>query len=148
MLELPRNYRLTATRRMGNTMMVALLRLGLGPKHNYLLTTRGRKTGRLHTTPVTLVEEDGQRWLVAPSGVVGWVRNVRASGEATLGRGRRSERVRAEEVDAPLAAPVLKRYLQQEPIVRPFFDVEPDSDIADFAAEASRHPVFAVTPVG
>ena len=54
-------------------MMAGLLRLGLGPKSNYLLTTRGRKSGRRHTTPVSLVIDNGQRWLVAPYGAVGWV---------------------------------------------------------------------------
>ena len=134
---------MTATRRQGNRMMAGLVRLGVGPKPNHLLTTRGRKTGRLHTTPVSLVIDDGQRWLVAPYGTVGWVKNVRANGEATLRRGRRTVRVQADELDADVAAPVLRRYLQREKIVRPYFDVEPDAELMAFAAEASRHPVFA-----
>ncbi len=59
--------------RLVNRLMAGLLRLGLGPKRNHLLTTRGRKTGRPHTTPVSLVIEDGQRWLVASYGTVNWV---------------------------------------------------------------------------
>jgi len=51
----------------------------------------GRKSDQPHTVPVTLIEQDGQRWLVAPYGVVQWVRNIQAAGMATLTRGRRSE---------------------------------------------------------
>jgi deazaflavin-dependent oxidoreductase (nitroreductase family) len=139
------NYQATATTRFVNRMMTALLRLGLGPKRNRLLTTRGRKSGRLHTTPVSLVIDARQRWLVAPYGAVGWVRNVRANGEAHLRRGRRTERVRLHEADPHIAAPVLKRYLEQERIVRPYFDVAPDADLAEFTAEANRHPVFSIS---
>jgi hypothetical protein len=39
------DYRLTAPRRLLNLLMRALLRLGIAPPHNYLLTTRGRRTG-------------------------------------------------------------------------------------------------------
>lgn len=142
-----RTYRVTVIRRFGNRMMAGLLRLGLGPKSNYLLTTRGRKSGRRHTTPVSLVIDNGQRWLVAPYGAVGWVHNVRANGQATLRRGRLTEQVQAAEVDADVAAPVLRSYLQRERIVQPYFDVAPDAELADFAAEASRHPVFALTSI-
>ncbi|HEX6336082.1 MAG TPA: nitroreductase family deazaflavin-dependent oxidoreductase [Jiangellaceae bacterium] len=135
---------MTAARRFANRMMAGLLRVGIGPKRNFLLTTRGRKSGRLHTTPVSLVIDNGQRWLVAPYGAVGWVHNIRANGEATLHRGRSVERVRADEVDAEIAAPVLRRYLQRERIVRSYFDATPDGDLAAFRAEAGRHPVFAL----
>ena len=49
---------------MGNALATALARAGIGPF--WLLTTRGRKTGRPYTNPVTLVEQDGKSWLVAP----------------------------------------------------------------------------------
>jgi hypothetical protein len=81
---------------------------------------------------------------LAPYGEVGWVRNARAAGQVTLKRGRRSETVRIVELSAEDAAPVLKKYLAQVPIVRPFFDVTPKSNIQDFVAEASRHPVFRI----
>jgi deazaflavin-dependent oxidoreductase (nitroreductase family) len=82
-------YRLGTARRLGNAAITALLRLGLGPRHTYLLTVLGRKTGRPMTTPVTLVETGGRRWLVAPYGDVAWVRNTRAAGRVSLRRGRR-----------------------------------------------------------
>lgn len=42
-----------------------LIRAGLIPR-GHLLTTRGRKSGRLRTQPVAIVEHEGRRWLVSP----------------------------------------------------------------------------------
>jgi deazaflavin-dependent oxidoreductase (nitroreductase family) len=137
-----KTYPLGLLRRLANVVITAGLRAGVAPPRTYLLEVAGRRTGRRYTTPVTLVEEPHGRWLVAPYGEVGWVRNVRAAGRVTLHRGRRSEDLRAIEVDARAAAPVLRRYLQQVPITRPFFDVTPDSPLDAFTSEAPRHPVF------
>jgi deazaflavin-dependent oxidoreductase (nitroreductase family) len=135
-------YRLTARRRVANWLMRGLLRWGLAPRHTYLLTVRGRRSGRSHTTPVTLVEEGHERWLVAPYGDVGWVRNARAAGAVTLTRGLQVEAVAIRELGPVEAAPVLKRYITTVPITRPFFDVTPESDLGEFETEAPRHPVF------
>ncbi|HEY6380463.1 MAG TPA: nitroreductase family deazaflavin-dependent oxidoreductase [Pseudolabrys sp.] len=121
-----------------------MLQVGLGPPHTYLLTVPGRKSLKPYSTPVILVEENGDRWLVAPYGEVGWVKNARAAGQVTLERGRRSETVRIAELSPGEAAPVLKKYLSRVPVVRPFFDVTPKSQIADFVVEAPRHPVFRI----
>ena len=69
-----RRYRRGRAHRLENTVTSALVRLGLIP-HSYLLTTRGRRTGRPRSNPVTVVEHDGHRWLVAPYGAVPWVHN-------------------------------------------------------------------------
>jgi len=45
-----------------------------------------------------------------------------------------------EEVTPEGSAPILQRYLKAVPVVRPFFDVTPHSQLADFVAEAPRHP--------
>jgi deazaflavin-dependent oxidoreductase (nitroreductase family) len=136
-------YRLTAWRRVANGLMRGLLRWGLAPRHTYLLTVRGRRSGQPHATPVTLVEEGQERWLVAPYGEVGWVRNARAAGAVTLTRGRRVEIVAIRELGPTEAAPVLKRYVTSVPITRPFFDVTPESHLGAFGAEAARHRSFA-----
>jgi deazaflavin-dependent oxidoreductase (nitroreductase family) len=138
-----KRYRLGFARRLVNVLVTGLLRLGLGGRGTYLLGVCGRRSGRTYSTPVILVE-NGERWLVAPYGEVGWVRNVRAAGRATLSRGRRREEVRVSEVGAQEAAPVLREYLGRVRVVRPFFDVSPDSPLEAFAAEAGRHPVFRV----
>ena len=69
------------------TIMSAFVRAGLVPR-SYLLTTKGRKTGRPRTIPVVPVEQDGRRWLVAPYGPVSWVPIARAAGQVTLSRRR------------------------------------------------------------
>src|SRR5437764_8210549 len=140
-----RRYVRSRVRRIANGFVALLVRLRLGPKETYLMTVRGRKTGKPYTTPVTLVEEGTQRWLVAPYGPVSWVRNARAAGRVTLRRRGRTEAAVVTEVDARAAAPVLQKYLAAIRIVRPYFDVTPDSPIEDFVAEAPRHPVFALS---
>jgi deazaflavin-dependent oxidoreductase (nitroreductase family) len=137
-----KTYQLSPLRKLANTLLGALLRLGVPLGSTYLLTVKGRKSGRRLTTPVTLVEKDGQRWLVAPYGEVNWVRNARAAGEVTMTRGRRSETVSISELGPTERAPILKEYLRRVPIVQPFFDVTVSSSLEAFVAEAPRHPVF------
>jgi len=137
-------YRLTPSRRAANRLVRLLLKLGLMPGPTYLLTVPGRRTGRPLSTPVTLVEQDGARWLVAPYGDVAWVRSARAVGQITLSRGKRSETVPIRELSPADAAPVLQRYITRVPITRPYFDAKPDSPLSDFTSEAPRHPVFAL----
>ena len=139
-----RTYRLTLVRRLGNWLLKALLYLGVDLGPTVLLSVPGRRTGRLHATPVTLVEQAGQHWLVAPYGPVGWVRNARAAGWVLLRRRGRWERVRIVELAPEEGAPVLKAYVRRLPIVRPYFDAGPDDPAAAFLAEAPRHPVFRI----
>ncbi len=68
----------------------------MGP--NALITIRGRKSGEPRTTPIALIEIDGRRWVSSPYGDVNWVRNLRASGEATVTVGRKREAVAAIEL--------------------------------------------------
>jgi hypothetical protein len=42
------------------------------------------------------------------------------------------------------AAPVLKQYVTELPITRPFFDATPNAPLEAFVAEAHRHPVFRI----
>src|SRR5438876_5930159 len=81
-----------------NPIARRLLKFGalLGP--NALITVRGRKSGLPRTTPVALVELQGKRWVIGTFGETNWVRNLRASGEATLSMGRRQEQVKAREL--------------------------------------------------
>ncbi len=84
-------YRLGPARRAVNLVVAATVRLGIGGKSTYLLTTVGRRTGQKRTTPVILVETRTDRWIVSPYGMVSWVHNVRAQPEISLRRGRRTE---------------------------------------------------------
>lgn len=133
-------------RRLVNVLIRGLLLVGLGPPRTYLLTVRGRRTGRALSTPVTLVKAEGRRWLVSPYGEVAWVRNARAAGRVALARGWHTETVTVRELPPAESAPVLKRYITEVPITRPYFDVRPSSPLDAFVAEAPRHPVFLLEP--
>ncbi len=139
-------YRLGAARRAVNILMTAAVRAGVGPRHTYLLTTVGRRTGTPHPTPVTLVENTDGRWLVAPYGPVSWVYNARAAGQVSLYRRGRSETCSVIEAEPEEAAPVLKAYVSDIAVVRPYFDAAPDAPLQDFAREAPLHPVFRLQP--
>lgn len=93
------------------------------------------------------MESPGERWLVSPYGNVGWVHNVRARPELSLRRARHSKVFRAEEVSAEAAGPVLKQYLTNVRATVPFFDVKSGDPVAEFVAEADRHPVFRLVGV-
>jgi hypothetical protein len=88
------------------------------------------------------MEEGPKRWLVAPYGEAAWVRNAQAAGEVTLAQGAKTERMRIVPASPEESAPVLTTYIGEIGIVRPYFDVRPDSPIEEFVAEAPRHPVF------
>src|SRR5271167_3005360 len=88
----------TAVERIFNRFFGFLVGLGLGGKHNYLLQVRGRKSGRLYSTPINLLEIAGKRFLVAPRGRTKWVRNAEASGEVTLKKGRSQQSYRLRPV--------------------------------------------------
>ena len=141
-----KTYRLTTGRRAVNRIVRTLNSLGVGSECDCLLTVPGRVSGISRTTPVTLVSEGGDRWLVAPYGEVAWVKNARAAGQVTLTRGRRSETVALSELGPVESAPVLKAYIKNVAVTRPYFDAKPDSSLDAFVAEAARHPVFLLRP--
>jgi deazaflavin-dependent oxidoreductase (nitroreductase family) len=132
--------------RLGNAIVGVPARCGVGPIHE--LTTRGRKTGTSHANPVVPVEHQGKYWIVAPYGPVSWVHNARASGRVSLRYGRTTSEYGVREASAQEAGPVLKRYVAVASKARSCFTASPDAPVADFAAEADRHPVFELVPIG
>jgi deazaflavin-dependent oxidoreductase (nitroreductase family) len=143
--DMARTYRLGPARKAVNLITKASIEAGLGRGSYYLLTTTGRKTGRKRTTPVVLVENPGERWLVSPYGVVSWVCNLRALPELSLRRGRRTVNFHALEATPEAAGPVLRQYLRDVRVMAPFFDVQAGDPVERFVAEADRHPVFRLT---
>src|SRR5262245_26546360 len=113
--------------RVWNRIALALISMGLGAARWRVLTVRGRKTGREYRTPVSLVTLDGGDWLVSPYGRTGWAANALAVGQVRLRRGGSERAYRVREVEAAKAAPVLRIYLEREPITRPYFDVTLES---------------------
>ena len=133
----------TTVERAFNRCFGFLVGLGFGMKHNYLLEVRGRKSGKLYSTPIDLLEIEGKRLLVAPRGRTQWVRNAEAAGEITLKKGsfRQSFRLRAiPDSDKP---PYLKLYLDSfKTTVQRYFPVPSGSDERAFTSVATNYPVF------
>jgi deazaflavin-dependent oxidoreductase (nitroreductase family) len=115
----------------------------------YLLTVRGRKSGQPRTTPIVVIEQDGERYLVAPYGIVDWVRNLRAAGRAILTRGRRAEDVQAMELPNGEAALVLRSALASNlpSFLKDPFGVTAASPLEEIERATREHPVFLLRKV-
>ena len=142
----PKPYRKSLWRRALNAVVRPLARLGLTGPRTHLLTVPGRVSGKLWSTPVSIVRIGDARWLVAPYGDRSWVRNTRDAGKVELRRGRRRETLVAEELAPADAVPVLRRYYELGRVTRPFFRVGLDSPHEEWLAEAPSHPVFRLRP--
>jgi deazaflavin-dependent oxidoreductase (nitroreductase family) len=141
-----KTYRLNFGTRLINPAFRLLTRLGLGAPYRYILTVPGRRTGRLYSTPVDVIEAAGEHWLVAGYGPASWVRNARAAGEVTLSRGGRSESFKIDEATTQMAIPALRAYIAEIKVTRAYFDAKPDSPDDVVAAELKRHAVFRLMP--
>ena len=142
----PRTYQRPRFHHALNVVTTGLTRAGLIPR-SYVLTTVGRRSGQERRNPVTVVELDGTRWLVAPYGVVPWVLNARAAGEVRLSRRFSTTRYAVREVGPDEAGPVLKEYVSVARVPRPYFVATVDDPPEAFAREADGHPVMALVPV-
>ncbi len=135
------------TRHIFNNVVKGLTRIGISVMGSRVLEHRGRKSGELHHTPVNLLTHEGQQYLVAPRGETQWVRNVRsADGHLVLILGRKRQLATATEIPVEDSLPILRSYLKRWKFeVGMFFEgVGPDSTDEEWAAEAPRHPVFAL----
>ena len=142
----PTPYRKSLWRRALNAVVRPLAKLGLTGPRTHVLTVPGRTSGKLWSTPVSIVREGDVRWLVAPYGERNWVKNVRAAGWVELRRGRSRERLGVEELASADAVPVLREYYRSSRVTRPFFEVSLRSSDAEWLAEAPDHPVFLLVP--
>ena len=115
---------------------------GMGPVH--LLSVPGRKSGALRSTPVSVLEYDGKRWLVAGFAGADWVKNMRASGWGVLTKGKRSERVKVVEVPPQESAPILQGFVQRMSGGRFAFPIGPDEPLETFIAAAPDYPIFQI----
>jgi deazaflavin-dependent oxidoreductase (nitroreductase family) len=120
-----------------------LVGLGIGPKYIYLLEARGRKTGRVFSTPVNLMAVGGKQILVAPRGRTQWVRNAEAAGEITLKRGSFRQRFGLRVIPDADKPELLKTYLDRyASAVQRYFPVQAGSPKEAFRDVAGNYPVF------
>jgi hypothetical protein len=119
---------------------------GVAPNYVVTLEVAGRRSGRVHSVPLVMALDDGERYLVSMLGEeVGWVRNLQAAeGRAVLRHGRHED-VRLEEVPIERRARLLKLYLKRAHGARPHIPVDKDAPISEFEEIAPRFPVYRVT---
>jgi len=120
-----------------------LVGLGIGPAHIHLLEVRGRKSGKLFSTPVDLLELNSKRYLVAPRGRTQWVRNAEAAGEIVLKKGSKRQNFRLRPIPDAEKPPILKAYLDSyRREVQRYFTVTAGSPLEAFRDGASSYPAF------
>ncbi len=132
-----------------NKAMIGVQQLGIsfGP---VVLTVPGRKSGKPRSTPVTPMTVDGKEYIVGGLPGSDWSANVRAAGEGTLRRGRRTDRVRLVEMSVDEARPLLREFPIKVPTGVGFIKgaglvTGPNPD--EFEALAGKCPVFRLDPV-
>ena len=133
----------TPAERVFNRVFGFLVGLGIGFPHNYLLQVRGRKSGRLYSTPVDLLELRGKQFLVAPRGRTQWVRNAEASGEITLKKGATRLQFRLKPIADAEKPEILKAYLDSfKREVQSYFPLPAGSPAEAFRDLAPSYPAF------
>lgn len=135
--------------RVFNRFFGQLVSLGFGLSHNYLLQVRGRKTGKMHATPVNVLLYGNRLFLVAGRGYTQWVRNALAAQQVTLKKGRVRLEFRLRDVPDREKPEILKAYVNRfRRTVQRYFSVPADSALDAFAQVAHRYPVFELIREG
>jgi deazaflavin-dependent oxidoreductase (nitroreductase family) len=138
----------TTVEKIFNRTFGFLVGLGLGFSYNYLLEVRGRKSGKLYSTPINLLELKGTRFLVAPRGRTQWVRNAEAAGEITLRRRSTRLKFRLRPLSGTEAPEILKAYLDNfKTEVQRYFPVPAGSPPEAFSTLTSSYPAFELLPL-
>ncbi len=137
----------TRVERVFNRIFGLLVGLGIGLGHNYLVEVRGRKSGRLYSTPVDVLFLHDKLYLVAARGYTQWVRNALADGRVTLRKGRVREDFRIVVVGKSEKPEILMAYLNRFRLtVQRYFPIPAGSPASEFEALAARYPVLHLTP--
>jgi deazaflavin-dependent oxidoreductase (nitroreductase family) len=137
----------SAAERVFNRIFGFVVGLGLGFSYNYLLQVRGRKSGKIYSTPIDLLEIGGKRFLVAPRGRTQWVRNAESAGEVTLKKGSQRQRFRLRALPDRERPEILKAYLDQfQREVQRYFPVPAGSPVEAFRELVQSYPAFELIP--
>ena len=133
----------TAMDRIAGQVFAAMVRLGIGFGHSFVLEVRGRKSGRVFSTPVNLLTHNGKKYLCASRGETQWVRNARAAGEITLVKGSHREVYRVREVPIEQRPELLKAFLDRFAMsVQRYYPIKKGAPVGAFAECSKTMPVF------
>src|SRR5258707_13864843 len=132
--------------RIVNRVFGFLVSIGFGLAHNFLLEVKGRKSGRIYSTPVNVLTHKHKRYLVAPRGDTQWVRNVAVSQKATLVKRGKRETVHLHAIADDAKAEILEAYLDRYRLtVQRYFPISAGSSLKDFEPLVGRYPVFEIS---
>jgi len=136
--------------KFANPVMVALQRRGVVIGTVRLLSVLGRKSGKLHTTPVSPLSVDGEHYIISGLEDADWVKNARIAGWGILEHGRKRERVNLVELPIQERAPLLREFPHKVPYgVRYFRQLYGISGTPEeFEELAPWCPVFWVEEAG
>jgi deazaflavin-dependent oxidoreductase (nitroreductase family) len=127
----------------------ALVRMGIGFKHNFILEVRGRKSGRVFSTPVNVLIYQGKTYLCASRGETQWVRNARVTGSITLVKGSKRDEYAVRELPVAQRTEPLKEFLERfAASVQRYYPVKKGAPLSAFAECATRMPVFELVKDG
>jgi deazaflavin-dependent oxidoreductase (nitroreductase family) len=137
----------SALARTFNRLFGIFVGWGIGPSYAYVLQVQGRKSGRVYSTPVNVLDFKGKRLLVAPRGETQWVRNARACRQVWLKKGRSRRRYMLRTLEDHEKPEILKEYLDRYKVaVQGYFSVPAGSPPEAFTAIAWQYPVFELSP--
>src|SRR6266705_6038257 len=106
---MPTNPILPKWLKFANRLIIAFNRLGMSFGTMHILSIPGRKTGKMRSTPVSVLRVNGQRYIL--TGLeTGWVKNARAAGWGLLSYGRKKERVTLIELPVEERPPILREF--------------------------------------
>jgi len=103
------------------------------------LSVPGRRSGKPSTTPIVVMEHEGERYLIAPFGNTEWVRNLRAAQHGRLTVNGRVVEFDPVEIPAAERAPLIEVYRRRygkAPNVASSFRRLPDP---------ADHPTFRIS---
>jgi deazaflavin-dependent oxidoreductase (nitroreductase family) len=133
----------TAAERFFNRIFGFLVGLGWGFSYNYLLQARGRKSGKIYSTPINLLELNGRKYLVAPRGQTQWVRNAEAANRVVLKKGQKHEEYSLRALPESEKLEVLKAYLDRfRREVQRYFLIRAGLPAEAFRSVAQSYPAF------
>lgn len=124
-----------------------MLRRGIAPGPQWILTIPGRTSGFPRSTPVAVLQTGGHRYLVAGYQTSDWVKNARAAGSAVIQRGKRVIRVQLIELPVGESPPILREFAKRVRGGRAFMSVAATGSDAEFSEAALHHPVFRLRPL-
>jgi F420H(2)-dependent quinone reductase len=111
-----------------------------------LLRVQGRTSGRRYEVPVRINTLNGERFIVAMFGTAQWVKNLRATGEAEIVRGKAAEPVKVHELQGEDKLTFVTAYMSEPKLakrVKAVLRADPEKLSPDeFQRAIAELPVF------